>query len=123
MSIAVCSVYMLLGISIGLLHKIANDVYLYFRECILKSFRGLSAKDSVSPSDERSVAAVADIIETDEALKDMLSVLIQEANFLVEDNLGLLVQEECTEDERKLFKLDSILTAIGLQGIKSLKIL
>ena len=41
---------------------------------------------------------------------------VQEANFLVEDNLGLLVQEECTEDERKLFKLDSILTAIGLQG-------
>ena len=35
---------------------------------------------------------------------------------MVEDNLGLLVQEECTEDERKLFKLDSILTAIGLQG-------
>ena len=70
----------------------------------------------MSPSDERSVTAVADIIETDEALKDMLSVLIQEANFLVEDNLGLLVQEECTEDERKLFKLDSILTAIGLQG-------
>ena len=30
--------------------------------------------------------------------------------------MGLLVQEECTEDERKLFKLDSILTAIGLQG-------
>ena len=59
----------------------------------------------MSPTDERSVTAVADIIETDEALKDMLSVLIQEANFLVEDNLGLLVQEECTEDERKLFKL------------------
>ncbi len=53
---------------------------------------------------------------TDEALKDMLSALIQEANFLVEDNLSLLVEEECTEDERNLFKLDSILTAIGLQG-------
>ena len=74
----------------------------------------------MSPTDERSVTAVADIIETDEALKDMLSVLIQEANFLVEDNLGLLVQEECTEDERKLFKLDSILTAIGLQGSHTL---
>ena len=52
----------------------------------------------------------------DEALKEMLSALIQEANFLVEDNLALLVEDECTEDERNLFKLDSILTAIGLQG-------
>ena len=73
-------------------------------------------KESESLTDERSPGAATDIIETDDALKDMLSVLIQEANFLVEDNLGLLVQEECTEDERKLFKLDSILTAIGLQG-------
>lgn len=46
----------------------------------------------------------------------MLSALIQEANFLVEDNLALLVEDECTEEERNLFKLDSILTAIGLQG-------
>ena len=27
---------MLSGIPIGLLHKIANDVYLYFRECSLE---------------------------------------------------------------------------------------
>jgi dynein regulatory complex protein 1 len=53
--------------------------------------------------------------ETDEALKGMLSTLVHEANFLVEDNLSLLV-DDIPEDERNLFKLDSILTAIGLQG-------
>ena len=43
---------------------------------------------------------------------------VHQANFLVEDNLSLLV-EEIPEDERNLFKLDSILTAIGLQGEKA----
>ena len=78
-----------------------------------KALSGLSAKTAGTESltDESS-----DIIETDEALKQMLSVLIQEANFLVEDNLSLLVETDCTSDERDLFKLDSILTAIGLQG-------
>ena len=44
--VAVCSVYdMLSGIPIGLLQKIANDVYLYFRECTYdrcKEFREAS---------------------------------------------------------------------------------
>ena len=85
--------------------------------------RVLSAKTaSVSVTDESTGAnAAVDIIETDEALKEMLSVLIQEANFLVEDNLSLLVEEDCTEDERNLFKLDSILTAISLQGKNKIK--
>ena len=61
-------------------------------------------------------SAAGEFAANDEALKEMLSALIQEANFLVEDNLALLVEDECTEDERNLFKLDSILTAIGLQG-------
>ena len=51
----------------------------------------------------------------------MLSSLVHEANFLVEDNLGLLVEEEdLPEGERNLFKLDSILNIIGLQGEKAL---
>ena len=51
----------------------------------------------------------------------MLSSLVHEANFLVEDNLCLLMEEDdITEGERNLFKLDSILTAIGLQGEKAL---
>ncbi len=50
--------------------------------------------------------------ETDEMLKIMLHNLVTEANFLVEDNLNLLC-EEVTDDERNLFKLDSILTVIG----------
>ena len=52
---------------------------------------------------------------SDAQLKEMLSTLVHEANFLVEDNLNLLV-DDIPEDERKLFKLDSILTAIGLTG-------
>ena len=47
----------------------------------------------------------------------MLSTLVQEANFLVEDNLNILVEDdEFNEAERNLFKLDSILTAIGVEG-------
>ena len=42
--------------------------------------------------------------------------MVHEANFLVEDNLNFLVSECADEDERNLFKLDSILTAIGLNG-------
>ena len=50
-------------------------------------------------------------------MKEMLSTLVQEANFLVEDNLNLLVEDdEFNEAERTLFKLDSILTAIGVEG-------
>ena len=50
-------------------------------------------------------------------MKEMLSTLVQEANFLVEDNLNLLVEDdEFNEAERNLFKLDSILTAIGVEG-------
>ena len=52
---------------------------------------------------------------TDSQLKEMLSTLVHEAGFLVEDNLDLLV-DDIPEDERTLFKLDSILTAIGLTG-------
>lgn len=74
-----------------------------------KAFSALSGKTTETEETEMMEA-------DDDALKDMLSVLIREANFLVEDNLSLLVEEECTDDERNLFKLDSILTAIGLQG-------
>ena len=77
-----------------------------------KALSGLSAKTGGT---ESLTDDSTEIIETDENLKQMLSVLIQEANFLVEDNLSLLV-EEIPADERDLFKLDSILTAIGLQG-------
>ena len=53
----------------------------------------------------------------DATMKEMLSTLVQEANFLVEDNLNLLVEDdEFNEAERNLFKLDSILTAIGVEG-------
>ena len=55
--------------------------------------------------------------EGDSTMKEMLSTLVQEANFLVEDNLNLLVEDdEFNEAERTLFKLDSILTAIGVEG-------
>ena len=54
----------------------------------------------------------------DITMKEMLSTLVQEANFLVEDNLNILVEDdnEFNEAERNLFKLDSILTAIGVEG-------
>ena len=53
----------------------------------------------------------------DTTMKEMLSTLVQEANFLVEDNLNILVEDdEFNEAERNLFKLDSILTAIGVEG-------
>ena len=46
----------------------------------------------------------------------MLSELVREANFLVEENLGALVEgEEINEDEKNLFKLDSILSAVGVE--------
>ena len=76
--------------------------------------RHLSDKSEVALSSTSS-----DLEETD--LKNMLSSLVHEANFLVEDNLCLLMEEDdITEGERNLFKLDSILTAIGLQGEKAL---
>ena len=51
-------------------------------------------------------------------MREMLSTLVREANFLVEDNLNILVEdeEEFNEGEKTLFKLDSILTAIGVEG-------
>lgn len=72
----------------------------------------------LSDKTDASSDTPTDMNETDEALKTMLSSLVHEANFLVEDNLSLLV-EDIPEDERNLFKLDSILTAIGLQGEKA----
>jgi hypothetical protein len=45
----------------------------------------------------------------------MLSTMVHEANFLVENNLSFLV-EEIDEKEQKLFKLDSILSAVGIEG-------
>ena len=48
----------------------------------------------------------------DGKLRQMLSTLVHEANFLVEDNLNDLV-EDIPDNEKTLFKLDSILTAIG----------
>ena len=48
----------------------------------------------------------------DAKLRQMLSTLVHEANFLVEDNLNDLV-EDIPDNEKTLFKLDSILTAIG----------
>ena len=51
-------------------------------------------------------------------MKDMLSTLVREANFLVEDNLNILVEdeEEFNEGEKTLLKLDSKLTTIGVEG-------
>ena len=46
----------------------------------------------------------------------MLSELVREARFLVEENLGVLVEkhEDIDEFETDLFKLDSILSAVGV---------
>ena len=44
-----------------------------------------------------------------------MSTMVHEANFLVENNLSSLV-EEIDEREQKLFKLDSILSAVGIEG-------
>ena len=46
----------------------------------------------------------------------MLSELVREARFLVEENLGVLVEkhEDIDECETDLFKLDSILSAVGV---------
>ena len=77
--------------------------------------RGSESEEQADCSEEGDHDS-GEFAANDQALKEMLSALIQEANFLVEDNLALLVEDECTEDERNLFKLDSILTAIGLQG-------
>ena len=53
--------------------------------------------------------------KSDSNMKDMLSALVHEANFLVEENLNILV-DDIDENERNLFKLDSILAAIGMEG-------
>ena len=52
---------------------------------------------------------------SDSNMKAMLAALVHEANFLVEENLNILV-DDIDEDERNLFKLDSILAAIGMEG-------
>ena len=50
-------------------------------------------------------------------MRSVLSNLVNKANFLVEENLKVLVEnEELDERERQLFRLDSILTAIGVEG-------
>ena len=59
-----------------------------------------------------SVAKALKKRRADANLREMLSTLVHEANFLVEDNLNDLVGD-IPENERVLFKLDSILTAIG----------
>ena len=49
-------------------------------------------------------------------VRAMLSELVREARFLVEENLGVLVEkhEDIDECETDLFKLDSILSAVGV---------
>lgn len=59
-----------------------------------------------SSSSQHSEAAL--LLRSDSALKALLSTLVHEAHFLVEENLNLLV-DDIDEDERNLFKLDSIL--------------
>lgn len=82
-----------------------------------KTTAGKSTTTVKSPTSPRSASESSEeaVVHSDPVLKSMLSTLVHEANFLVEDNLSLLV-EEIPEDERNLFKLDSILTAIGLEG-------
>ena len=60
-------------------------------------------------------ALLASSVKTDSNMKELLSALVHEANFLVEENLSILV-DDIDEDERNLFKLDSILAAIGMEG-------
>ena len=49
-------------------------------------------------------------------LKPFLRNLVYKANFLVEENLNLLVEaDDILEDERSLFRLDSILATIGVE--------
>ncbi len=50
-------------------------------------------------------------------IKTFLSNLIRNANFLVEENLNVLVEaDDITEREKNLFRLDSILAAIGVEA-------
>ena len=51
----------------------------------------------------------------DADFRSMLSTMVHEANFLVENNLSSLV-EEIDECEQQLFKLNSILSAVGIEG-------
>ncbi|TRY74892.1 hypothetical protein TCAL_04515 [Tigriopus californicus] len=70
-----------------------------------------------SPSQEQSF--VSDRRSSKDLLdmKTALSNLVHEASFLVEENLNLLVEaDDVTPDEKNLFKLDSILNTIGVQG-------
>lgn len=49
-------------------------------------------------------------------LKSFLRSLVYKANFLVEENLNLLVEaDDILDDERALFRLDSILATIGVE--------
>ena len=51
----------------------------------------------------------------DAEFHSMLSTMVHEANFLVENNLSYLV-EEIDSKEQTLFKLDSILSVVGIEG-------
>jgi multidrug resistance efflux pump len=53
--------------------------------------------------------------DDDDNMRRMLAELVHEAHFLVEENLGVLVDtEDVNDDEKNLFKLDSILSAVGV---------
>ena len=75
-----------------------------------------SRRQSGAPGEHRgSTTSAAPAVTqkvADAKLRQMLSTLVHEANFLVEDNLNDLV-DDIPDNEKTLFKLDSILTAIG----------
>nr|XP_040564755.1 dynein regulatory complex protein 1-like [Lepeophtheirus salmonis] len=80
--------------------------------------RSISSASSHSSALRNSVGGeIIHVFHTeikDEAFKTMLANLVQEAHFLVEENLGYLI-DTISEDERNLFKLDSILNVLGVE--------
>ena len=57
-----------------------------------------------------------DFDSTTDDMKLFLNKLIEKGNFLVEENLNVLVEaDDITEREKNLFRLDSILAAIGIE--------
>lgn len=52
---------------------------------------------------------------SDEGFRDVLSTVVHEASFLVENNLSHLV-EDIDLKEQELFKLDSIFSVVGIEG-------
>jgi len=55
------------------------------------------------------------LAQDDASFRNVLSTVVHEASFLVENNLSHLV-EDIDLKEQELFKLDSIFSVVGIEG-------